>query len=373
MNNTIIWMLITSSLVAITPAIANAQTGMQRPAINQRQIDLSARIDAGVADRSLTATEAATLRADYQGIARLERNYRVSGRTLTRAEQTDLNRRLDQLASRIEANRTGNIRTGQSINQRQADLYARIDAGVRDRSLTAEEANQLQAEYQDIDRLETQYRVSGRTVTQAERADLDRRFDQLSSRVQYNRNDNDRTGQSINQRQADLYARIDAGVRDRSLTAQEANQLQAEYQDIDRLETQYRVSGRTVTQAERADLDRRLDQLSSRVQYNRNDDDTRWTNLDRRQAQFNERLNRAVSDQRVSPRQASELRSEFNGIASLERSYRLSRPGITVAERNDLNARFNGMEVNYRQSINNSSYGDGSRQYQSLFDFLFGI
>ena len=122
MNNTIIWMLITSSLVAITPAIANAQTGMQRPAINQRQIDLSARIDAGVADRSLTATEAATLRADYQGIARLERNYRVSGRTLTRAEQTDLNRRLDQLASRIEANRTGNIRTGQSINQRQADL-----------------------------------------------------------------------------------------------------------------------------------------------------------------------------------------------------------------------------------------------------------
>ena len=162
-------------------------------------------------------------------------------------------------------------------------------------------------------------------------------------------------------------------MRDRSLTAEEANQLQAEYQDIDRLETQYRVSGRTVTQAERADLDRRFDQLSSRVQYNRNDDDTRWTNLDRRQAQFNERLNRAVSDQRVSPRQASELRSEFNGIASLERSYRLSRPGITVAERNDLNARFNGMEVNYRQSINNSSYGDGSRQYQSLFDFLFGI
>ena len=128
-----------------------------------------------------------------------------------------------------------------------------------------------------------------------------------------------------------------------------------------------------MTQFERADLDRRFDQLSSRIQYNRNDDDRRWTNLNRRQAQFNERLNRAVSDQRVSPRQASELRSEFNGIASLERRYRLSRPGITAAERSDLNSRFNRLEVNYRQSINNSSYGYGNRQYPSLFDFLFGL
>jgi hypothetical protein len=373
MNNNIIRMLITSSLVAIAPAVAQAQTNKQPQSINQRQVDLNARINAGLADRSLTATEAAKLRTDYQGIARLEQQYRVSGRTLTRAERTDLNRRLDQLASRIETNRADNDRTGQSINQRQANLYARIDAGVQDRSLTTAEANQLRAEYQDIDRLETQYRVSGRTVTQAERADLDRRFDQLSSRIQANRNDNDRAGQGINQRQANLYARIDAGVHDRSLTTAEANQLRAEYQDIDRLETQYRVSGRTVTQAERANLDRRFDRLSSRIQYSRNDDDSRWTNLDRRQAQFNERLNRAVSDRRVSAREASELRSEFNGIASLERRYRLSRPGITVAERNDLNTRFNRLEINYRQSINSSSYSDGSRQYQSLFDFLFGI
>ncbi len=253
MKRIILYML-ASSFVTSAPAFAQAQTGNQPQSINDSQAALYARIDAGVRDRSLTAAEASQLRAEYQDIARLEMQYRVSGRYVTPAERADLQRRFDQLSNRIQYNRNDNDRSGPSINDRQAALYARIDAGVRDRSLTAAEASQLRAEYQDIARLEMQYRVSGRYVTPAERADLQRRFDQLSNRIQYNRNDNDRSGPSINDRQAALYARIDAGVRDRSLTAAEASQLRAEYQDIARLEMQYRVSGRYVTPAERADL-----------------------------------------------------------------------------------------------------------------------
>ena len=62
-----------------------------------------------------------------------------------------------------------------SINDQQAALYARIDAGVRDRSLTAAEANRLRAQYQDIARLERQYRVVDAS-DQAERA-ISMRFD----------------------------------------------------------------------------------------------------------------------------------------------------------------------------------------------------
>jgi hypothetical protein len=51
------------------------------------------------------------------------------------------------------------------------------------------------------------------------------------------RYDNDgRDWQSINQRQANLDARIDAGIRDRSLTPAEATRLRAEFQDIVRQE-----------------------------------------------------------------------------------------------------------------------------------------
>jgi len=373
MNRTLISLLLSSTLVGAVPAIAQAQS------VDQRQVTATQTIDVGLRDGSLTTSEGQQLRNEFNEIARLEAQYRsYGGNTLSTAERNDLETRTDLLMRRIEYYRGNNDRadvyaSNPGINERQDNLFARIDAGVRDRSLTQAEAAQLRNEYQDIAQLEAKYRASGRQVTPAERDDLDRRFDQLSSRIQNDRNDNDSTGPSINERQASLDARIDAGVRDRSLTPNEAAQMRAEFQSIARLEAQYRSSGRQLTQTERDDLDRRFNQLSNRIQDNRTNTDNRWINLDQRQAQFSSRLNQAVSDRRVTQQEANSLRSEFNSIASLEAQYRQSRPGITDAERNDLNGRFDRLEANYRYSINNSSYGDSNGQYQSLFDYLFGI
>ncbi|MFZ4604189.1 MAG: hypothetical protein ACOYM8_17230 [Caulobacterales bacterium] len=180
-------------------------------------------------------------------------------------------------------------------------------------------------------------------------------------------------GQNINERQRVLDERIDAGVRNRSLNNAEAAQLRSEFQDIARIEAQYRSSGRGLTNAERSDLDNRFDLLSRRIQYDRRDDDRRWTNLDKRQAQFNERLTRAISDGRVSRREAASLQAEFRTIARVERQYRRSAPGITANERSDLNARFDRMEANYRASVNGGRYGAGGAQFDNLFDFLIGL
>ena len=46
--------------------------------------------------------------------------------------------------------------------------------------------------------------------------------------------------QSINQRQANLDARIDAGVRSGDLTRSEATRLRGEFNDLARLEERYR-------------------------------------------------------------------------------------------------------------------------------------
>src|SRR5689334_14272062 len=112
----------------------------------------------------------------------------------------------------------------QNINQRQAQLDARIDAGVRDGSLTRQEAFRLRGEFNDLARLEARYRVDG--LSYGERADLDRRFDALSSQIRYQRNDGqDRGGwnngrgnggwTNINERQRQLEFRINEGLRDR--------------------------------------------------------------------------------------------------------------------------------------------------------------
>ena len=165
----------------------------------------------------------------------------------------------------------------QNINDRQERLDERIDRGVQNGSLTRREASQLRAEFQEIVRIERAYRMSN-GLSARERDDLDRRFDALSARIRWDRNDNqdrgDRGWQNINQRQRALDARIDAGLRDRSLSRTEAYRLRAEFQQIARIEQDYRRNG--LSQTERRDLDRRFDRLSYRIEAERRDRDNRY-------------------------------------------------------------------------------------------------
>jgi len=157
----------------------------------------------------------------------------------------------------------------QSINQRQANLDQRIDQGVRNGSLTRAEAVRLRAEFNEIARLEARYR-SSHGLSDAERRDLDRRFDALSAQIRFERNDrDDRNWTPINQRQRQIDNRIDAGARDRSLSRAEAARLRAEFDYLVRLEANYRRGG--LNNNERRDLDRRFDILEGRVQAERRD------------------------------------------------------------------------------------------------------
>lgn len=162
----------------------------------------------------------------------------------------------------------------QSINQRQANLDQRIDMGVRNGSLTRNEAVRLRAEFNDLNRLEARYRATGGGLSLQERADLDRRFDSLSTRIRYERNDaqnswgrdwnNGGRWMNINERQRYLDQRIDQGRRNGSLSLTEATRLRMEFQNIARLEARYRSTG-GLNRNERQDLDLRFDRLGSRI------------------------------------------------------------------------------------------------------------
>ena len=65
------------------------------------------------------------------------------------------------------------------------------------------------------------------------------------------------------------------------------------------------------------------------------------------------------------------LRSEFRSIAALEQQYR--RGGLTARERADLDRRLDGLQANFRASVNTTQYGYGYGQAPNLFDYLFGI
>jgi hypothetical protein len=78
------------------------------------------------------------------------------------------------------------------INQRQRQLDNRIDRGIRDGRLTRTEAYRLRVEYGQIASLERRYRYNG--LSNAERRDLDRRFDRLDARLTASLRDRDRYG-----------------------------------------------------------------------------------------------------------------------------------------------------------------------------------
>jgi len=69
------------------------------------------------------------------------------------------------------------------VRDREAKLTQRIDQGVRSGELTRREAVNLRMDLRNIERLEDRYRVSGGRLDMRERADLEARFDRLSSRV----------------------------------------------------------------------------------------------------------------------------------------------------------------------------------------------
>lgn len=94
------------AIVAASALAATAAPALAAPwqNINQRQANLDRRIDQGVRTGALSRREAANLRLEFRGLARLEARYRATG-GLQQWERRDLDRRFDVLSAKIRYER----------------------------------------------------------------------------------------------------------------------------------------------------------------------------------------------------------------------------------------------------------------------------
>lgn len=182
----------TNLLLAATAALtlggtaASAQVWL--PMI-ERQAVLNDRIDASLATGEITGAEAAMLRADMRSLVALEGSYRFGG--LSARERVDLDRRYALIDDQMRlAVRTGGVDNYAAMEDRKLDLDARIEQGLRSGQLTTAEADVLRDDFDEIARVEASYRVDGLSVE--ERADLNRRFDELNRSIRVARADDDR-------------------------------------------------------------------------------------------------------------------------------------------------------------------------------------
>jgi len=81
------------------------------------------------------------------------------------------------------------FRGWQPIAQRKYNLDRRIDVGLRNGQLSRREASRLRYELNRLVQLEYRYQRGG--LSWRERQELDRRYDQLSRQVRYERRDRD--------------------------------------------------------------------------------------------------------------------------------------------------------------------------------------
>ncbi len=73
-----------------------------------------------------------------------------------------------------------------------------------------------------------------------------------------------------------------------------------------------------------------------------------WQNINARQARIENRINQGIRSGALTRPEAARLRNEFREISRLENRYRASRPGLTMAERRDLDRRFDALERRIR-------------------------
>lgn len=73
-----------------------------------------------------------------------------------------------------------------------------------------------------------------------------------------------------------------------------------------------------------------------------------WENINARQARIEAKINQGIRSGALTRSEAGRLRSQFRAIANLEARYRASRPGLTIAERADLDRRFDALDRSIR-------------------------
>lgn len=167
----------------------------------------------------------------------------------------------------------------------------------------------------------------------------------------------DRGRRPLAERRGELESRIDAGVRDGSISYAQASRLRTDYDGLVQLETRYAADGRLTVQ-ERADLRQRYEALYQRVDdghgYGYGDSHGQWRPLADERYAFDARVDAAVRARRISTVEATRLRADFQTLMRREADY--ARGGLTAAEREDLTRRY--AELN-RRIGDDGGYGGG--------------
>jgi hypothetical protein len=165
------------------------------------------------------------------------------------------------------------VRQWVPIAERASWLDQRINRGVQEGALDRSEVRSLRNQLSDLETLEMQYRRRGMQGWMM--TDLDKRFDQLAARIQYERTDGDNVRSQGDPELAGVEARIRQaireGVQDDLIQRDDARDLERQLQDIQsREQREYQREGYRLSDYDRRMFRSELNQLDRQVDDIRN-------------------------------------------------------------------------------------------------------
>ena len=147
--------------------------------VAQGRAEFERRVDARVAARGLSRTQATSLKRDYAALIQTEATYARDG--ISDREQEDLDARLDALDARVGDTAYGG---GAAVLDNRTRL-SNIDAALRVSGLTAAAQAQIRVEAGDLTRLDAAYARA--TPSSDDRNYLERRIVDLETRARVRR------------------------------------------------------------------------------------------------------------------------------------------------------------------------------------------
>jgi hypothetical protein len=203
------------------------------------------------------------------------------------------------------------------LNTNRVQFESRLDADVRSGAISSSAARSLTTEYNELVAIEARYTADGR-VTTTERSDLAERYRAFSTRYQAGGQGGYDDGyddwRPLAESRTTFNTRLDAGVRNRTLTRSQATRLSTDFNALVQLETSYDRNG--IDARERADLEARWADLNRRVGDNYDGGYTPEDNYgsDPRGAQIEARIAAGERNGSISRTEASSLRLELRDL-----------------------------------------------------------
>lgn len=142
--------------------------------------------------------------------------------------------------------------------------------------------------------------------------------------------------------QSQFNARVDTSVRSGAISSAAAARVRSDYDGLVRLEAQYAGDGR-FSADERADLNARYSALLRTLEAGASGYDDA-PSVAQGRADFEGRINAAVSARRITRAQATQLRTDYQALIQLEARY-LADGSISANERADLDTRLDALDA----------------------------